>query len=162
MAQAIVTPLTQALAEGKLTRDELKEIMQRSDWISIKRLIAWLGLLAVTTTLITLAWNSWLIWPAMFLQGVVLVHFFSLQHECVHYTVFRTRWLNDVVGQICGLVIILLLSFIEGAALRRAAAVEGKKERARAAGALLRRMGTCDTNILKSTCPTNVVEVFSV
>ena len=107
MAQAIVTPLTQALAEGKLTRDELKEIMRRSDWISIKRLIAWLALLAVTTTLITLAWDSWLIWPAMFLQGVILVHFFSLQHECVHYTVFRTRWLNDVVGQICGLIIIL-------------------------------------------------------
>ena len=107
MAQAIVTPLTQALAEGKLTRDELKELMQRSDWISIKRLALWLMMLAVTTTLIALAWDSWLIWPAMFAQGVLLVHFFSLQHECVHYTVFRTRWLNDVVGQICGLIIIL-------------------------------------------------------
>ena len=107
MAQAIVTPLTQALQEGKLTREELKEIMQRSDWISIKRLALWLAVLAVTTTLITLAWESWLIWPAMFAQGVLLVHFFSLQHECVHYTVFRTRWFNDVVGQICGLIIIL-------------------------------------------------------
>ena len=60
-----------------------------------------------TTTLITLAWDSWLIWPAMFLQGIVLVHHFSLHHECVHYTVFRTRRLNDVVGQICGLIILL-------------------------------------------------------
>lgn len=107
LANAIVTPLTQALAEGKLTREELKSLMQRSDGPSLRRLAVWLLVLAVTTTLITLAWDSWLIWPAMFLHGIVLVHHFSIQHECVHYTVFRTRWLNDLVGQICGLIIIL-------------------------------------------------------
>jgi len=107
MPDAIVTPLTQALAEGKLSRAELRRFMQRSDAISFRQLAAWLMLLAVTTTLVALAWYSWLIWPAMFVQGIVLVHFFSLQHECVHYTVFRTRWINDLVGQICGLVIIL-------------------------------------------------------
>ena len=107
MSQPIVTPLTQALAEGKLTRAELRELMQRSDGPAFRRLALWLLVLAGTTTLVTLAWDSWLIWPAMFVHGVVLVHHFSLQHECVHYTVFRTRWLNDVVGQICGLIIIL-------------------------------------------------------
>lgn len=107
MADAIVTPLTQALAEGKLTREELKSFMRRSDGPSLRRLALWVLLVAATTTLVTVAWDSWLIWPAMFIHGVVLVHHFSLQHECVHYTVFRTRWLNDVVGQICGLIIIL-------------------------------------------------------
>lgn len=107
MTEAIVTPLTQALAEGKLTREELKSFMQRSDAPGLKRLALWVLLLIGTTTLITLTWDSWLIWPAMFVHGIVLVHHFSLQHECVHYTVFRTRWLNDLVGQICGLIIIL-------------------------------------------------------
>lgn len=107
MAQAIVTPLTQALAEGKLTRAELRALMQRSDAAAFRQLALWLGLLACTGSLVWLAWESWLIWPAMFVHGVVVVHFFSLQHECVHYTVFRTRWLNDLVGQICGLAIIL-------------------------------------------------------
>lgn len=107
MADAIVTPLTQALAEGKLSRAELKAFMQRSDGPALRRLVVWLLVLATTTALITLAWESWLIWPAMFVQGVVLVHHFSLQHECVHYTVFRTRRLNDLVGQICGLIIML-------------------------------------------------------
>jgi fatty acid desaturase len=107
MSEAIVTPLTQALEEGKLTREELKAFMRRSDAEGFKHLALWLLLLAVTTTLVALAWNSWLIWPAMFLQGVVIVHFFSLQHECVHYTVFRTRKINDIVGQICGVIIIL-------------------------------------------------------
>ena len=107
MSNAIVTPLTQALAEGKLTRAELKSFMQRSDAPAFRRLALWVLLLIATTSLIAFAWNSWLIWPAMFLHGIVLVHHFSLQHECVHYTVFRTRWINDIVGQICGLIIIL-------------------------------------------------------
>ncbi|MEX0284640.1 MAG: fatty acid desaturase family protein [Paracoccaceae bacterium] len=107
MSKAIVTPLTQALAEGKLTREELKGFMQRSNGPGLRHLALWILTLACTTTLITLAWDSWLIWPAMFVQGVVLVHHFSLQHECVHYTVFRTRWLNDLVGLLCGVIIIL-------------------------------------------------------
>ena len=107
MTGAIKTPLTQALEEGILTRDDLKSLMQRSNWPATLRICIWIAVLALTTTLITLSWNSWLIWPAMFLHGVVLVHHFSLQHECVHYTVFRTRILNDIVGTICGLSIIL-------------------------------------------------------
>ena len=107
MTEPIVTPLTQALAEGKLTRSELRALMRRSDGPGLRRLSAWVALVAGTTSLVLLAWDTWLIWPAMFVHGVVLVHHFSLQHECVHYTVFRTRWLNDAVGQICGLIIVL-------------------------------------------------------
>ena len=43
----------------------------------------------------------------MLLHGVTLVHHFSLQHECTHYTVFKTRRLNEWVGWLCGLVIML-------------------------------------------------------
>ncbi|MDI9246424.1 fatty acid desaturase family protein [Marinobacter sp. CHS3-4] len=107
MAHRTVTPLTQALEEGKLTRDELKSLMQRSDGPAFRHLALWVVVLTGTTTLITLAGNSWLIWPAMMLHGIVLVHHFSLQHECVHYTVFRTRKLNNLVGQLCGLIIVL-------------------------------------------------------
>jgi len=107
MAKAIVTPLTQALEEGKITRDELKSLLKRSNWPAFHRLVIWIAVLTGTTYLVSLAWNSWLIWPAMFLHGIVLVHHFSLQHECVHYTVFRTRWLNDVVGNVCGFIIML-------------------------------------------------------
>lgn len=107
MTQPIVTPLSQALAEGKLTREELKSFMRRSDGPALQKLFLWVLVVSATTTLVTIFWDSWLIWPAMFIHGVVLVHHFSLQHECVHYTVFRTRWLNDLVGQICGLILIL-------------------------------------------------------
>lgn len=107
MVDAITTPLTQALAENKITRDELRAFMQRRNGPAFVHLAIWVLVLGLTTAMVWLAYDSWLIWPAMFVHGVVLVHHFSLQHECVHYTVFRTRWLNDLVGNICGAIIIL-------------------------------------------------------
>ncbi len=103
----VLTPVTQALQEGALTRRELKQLMRRSDGPALSRLIVFLCLLYVTASLVWMAMeNFWLV-PAMFVHGIVLVHLFSLQHECCHYTAFRTRWLNDVVGNFCGLVIML-------------------------------------------------------
>jgi len=107
MNTAVRTPITQAMNEGALTRRELKALMIRSDRPAILRVVSILAVLAVTSSLIWLAYDSWWILAAMFAQGVVIVHFFSLQHECVHYTAFKTRKLNDIFGNICGLVIIL-------------------------------------------------------
>jgi fatty acid desaturase len=107
MAVPITTPLTQALSEGTLTRADLKSFMTRSDWPAIRHLGVWLIVLAATTLTIHASLGTPWLWPAMFVHGVVLVHHFSLQHECVHYSVFRTRWLNDVVGNICGAIIAL-------------------------------------------------------
>lgn len=105
MSGPVLTPLTQALAEGRLTRAELRALMARSDRPALIRLALWLPLLAATGTLVWASLGSWWLLPAMFLHGVVLVHHFALQHECVHYTVFRTRRLNDIAGLVCGLTI---------------------------------------------------------
>ncbi|MFK8080744.1 MAG: fatty acid desaturase family protein [Granulosicoccus sp.] len=81
--------------------------MRRSDKPALLRLALWVCLVGFTGFGIWLSQGSWLMLPAMFIHGVVLVHHFSLQHECCHYTAFKTRWLNDFVGNICGLVIML-------------------------------------------------------
>lgn len=107
MAPPVLTPLTQALNDGLLTRAELKRLMDRSDRPGFFRLALWIPMVVATGSLVWLTWDTLWIWPAMFLHGVVLVHHFSLQHECCHYTVFKTRWLNDVVGNICGFIIML-------------------------------------------------------
>jgi len=107
MAADVLTPITQALEEGTLTRKELKNLMQRSDKPALIRLAIWCVLLAITSSLVWLSLGSWWLLPAMFIQGVVLVHHFSLQHECCHYTAFKTRWLNDLAGNVCGLIIML-------------------------------------------------------
>lgn len=105
MARDVITPITQALAEGKLTRAELRALMTRSDGAAFRRLAGWIALLLSTGTLVWLSLGTWWMLPAMFVHGVVLVHHFSLQHECVHYTVFRTRKLNDHAGVVCGWII---------------------------------------------------------
>jgi len=107
LPKVVQTPITQAMDEGALTRSELKRLMQRSDKPALLRLIVWLCILVLTSSLIALAQGSVWLLPAMFVHGIVLVHHFSLQHECCHYTAFKTRWLNDVVGNVCGLVIML-------------------------------------------------------
>lgn len=81
--------------------------MARSNMPAVRHLLVWVLVLAVTGSLIYMAMGTLWVWPAMFLHGVVLVHHFSLQHECCHYTVFKTRKINDIVGNICGFIIML-------------------------------------------------------
>ncbi|MCV2869134.1 fatty acid desaturase family protein [Defluviimonas sp. WL0002] len=101
------TPITQALQDGVLTRQELKQFMRRSDLPALRHLAGWILMLGSTTAAVHLTMGTPWIWPAMFVHGIVVVHHFALQHECCHYTVFRTRWLNDVFGTLCGLIIAL-------------------------------------------------------
>lgn len=107
MTGPVLTPITQALNDGTLSRAELKGLMARSDLPAWRHLAIWVLVLLVTGSLITLSYDTLWLWPAMFVHGVVLVHHFSLQHECCHYTVFKTRWLNDVAGNLCGFIIML-------------------------------------------------------
>ncbi len=103
----VQTPITQALQDGTITRRELKSLMQRSDRPGLLRLAGWVVTVLATGTLVWASMGSWWLLPAMFVHGIVLVHHFSLQHECCHYTAFKTRWLNDLIGNICGLIIFL-------------------------------------------------------
>jgi len=107
MSAEVLTPITQALKDGALTRRELKALMQRSDAPALRRLLIWGMALMLTGSLIWASMGTWLVWPAMFLHGILMVHHFALQHECVHYTPFKTRWLNDVMGNLCGFLIAL-------------------------------------------------------
>lgn len=107
MTAQVLTPITQALSDGTLTRLELKTLMKRSNGPAFRHLALWVLALLGTGGLITLTYDTWLVWLAMFLHGIILVHHFSLQHECCHYTVFKTRWLNDLFGNICGFIIML-------------------------------------------------------
>ncbi len=107
MPAEVLTPVTQALNDGTLTRPELKGLMKRSNGPAFRHLAIWITVLLATGFLIKMTLGTLWVWPAMFLHGIILVHHFSLQHECCHYTVFKTRWLNDFVGNLCGLIIML-------------------------------------------------------
>ena len=107
MSQEVLTPITQALNDGAISRRELKRLMKRSNTPGLVHFAAFLLVAACTGFLVWLSMGSWWLIPAMLLHGIVLVHHFSLQHECVHYTAFRSRWINELIGNYCGLVIML-------------------------------------------------------
>lgn len=107
MSQPVLTPVSQALKDGTISRSELKSLMRRSDLPAMRHLALWIVVLLGTGSLVYLTMGTIWVWGAMFVHGVVLVHHFSLQHECCHYTVFKSRWLNDVAGNICGFIIML-------------------------------------------------------
>jgi fatty acid desaturase len=83
----------------------LAALGRRSDRHGALRLAAHIACIAATGCLVWLARPSWvLLVPAMALHGVTIVTLFAPMHECVHRTAFGSRWANDVVGWIAGVL----------------------------------------------------------
>lgn len=85
--------------------DTLKRLAVRSDAQGALRLAIHVALLAVGALLVRLTWGTWWIVPAWLLQGVFVMALFAPMHECIHYTAFRTRWINEIVAFLCGAAI---------------------------------------------------------
>ncbi len=81
-----------------LSREEIRELLQLSDlraWWSIA--VDW-GLIAASFALVA-RWPSPLtVIVALFVIGARQLGLAVLMHEAAHRTLFRSRWLNDVVG----------------------------------------------------------------
>lgn len=106
----VTTPLTQAMRDdAPVSRRELKDLMRRrSNRPGLIRLAWWFAVLAITGTLVWAAGdNPWLLIPAMFAHGVMIVHHFALQHECSHYTPFRSRWICNLLASYCGFLLVI-------------------------------------------------------
>lgn len=104
-----ITPMTQAMANGaSVSRRDLKALMKRSDRPGLVRLFWWCVTLTVTAALVWASGNNpWLLIPAMFIHGIVVVHHFALQHECSHYTAFRSVWICNLLAHICGFILVI-------------------------------------------------------
>ncbi|BBK32198.1 fatty acid desaturase [Stella humosa] len=88
-----------AMSAGRvLAPQELKALSRRSNRHGILQFAIHLALIGLAAALVTAARGHWLVLPAMVLLGWVLVALFAPVHECVHYTAFRSRRLNDWVG----------------------------------------------------------------
>lgn len=85
---------------------ELRERMvERSDGPGLWHLGLHLGLIVVLGGLIAAGVPGW--WALLPVQGVVVISLFMLEHEATHRTPFRTVWLNDWVGRLCGVPLVL-------------------------------------------------------
>lgn len=80
----------------------LKALCRPSDLWGFAQVGSHLGVLAITGTLLVKAWGSaWGI-PVFVIHGALLNFLYAGQHELSHWTVFRTRGLNEWFGRAFG------------------------------------------------------------
>lgn len=79
-----------------------KKLLERSDSAGLFQACRHLGLIALSSAYI---YNRLIWWPIMLpVQGMLLIFLFTAQHECIHGTAFKSRWLNTGLAHFCGLV----------------------------------------------------------
>src|SRR4029453_19329586 len=94
-------------AHRGIDRARLADLNRRSDARGLCHLAGHGLLLLATGARLGLALYTWWAVPATVLHGIVLIALFAPLHETIHRTAFRSRWLNDAVGWLCGLVLVL-------------------------------------------------------
>ncbi len=104
---AAATQSAERRAPPPVSRQEMRDFSRRTNSQALYRLGLLVAVIAMTGCAITLASDTYLLLPAMFLHGVVLAHLFSLQHECEHHTAFRSRWICGVLSWVCGFLILV-------------------------------------------------------
>ena len=95
------------LVRTGMPQAQVDALMVRSNTQAAWHLLGHGLALAVAGWLVALSRGHWTVWPAMFLMGIVMTHLFAPQHECAHFSAFRSRWLNRVVAWWCGAVIMV-------------------------------------------------------
>lgn len=84
----------------------LRELYARSDGLGAWRTVVHGGLLLGGALVIQEARGRWWLPAALLLQGLFVVSLFAVMHEGVHYSAFRTRRLNELIGWLAGLGIL--------------------------------------------------------
>ena len=91
--------------------EKLCAFTERSDLKGAMQTFSHFGAIAATGTGLWLAWGSAWAVPCFVLHGMLVNYLFCAQHECNHYTAFRTRWVNDAVNRITGFVLLYPRSY---------------------------------------------------
>jgi fatty acid desaturase len=85
----------------------LKQLAKRSNFKGLLQLFLHLFCILITGTAIVLSQHSiWLI-PALIVHGMVLIFVFAPLHETIHFTAFKSRWLNNAVAAVFGFILFL-------------------------------------------------------
>ena len=100
---------------GEEFRDDLRrqglpvEVVRRLSVIhSGKAILAVLhtgGVIAMCLAAALTWWTPWVVIPAMVIIASRQQALFILAHDAAHYRMFNTRWLNDLIGRFCGIVV---------------------------------------------------------
>ena len=94
-------------ATGRLSDDALSALVERSDRKGLAHLVLHVLAIAGAGAIYAGAFDTAWMLPAAWLYGTALVFLFAPLHETVHYTAFRSRWINRAVSAVCGWILVL-------------------------------------------------------
>ena len=89
----------------------LKELNEKSDlrgWVAI---LSRFALIAANTVALAHFWGTGWAVPLFVTQGIQLTCLYAGVHELSHYTVFKTRWLNEVFGRLLAFTVFVCRHF---------------------------------------------------
>lgn len=84
----------------------LHELSARSDPKGALQLCGHFAAIGVSGWFLHLSQGSWAVAPAFIVHGILLNFLYAGQHELCHWTVFRTRPLNEIFGRLIGFLMI--------------------------------------------------------
>jgi fatty acid desaturase len=90
---------------ASLTPELRDRLTEKSDRAGLTHLAVHWGLILLLGALIVARVPFW--WALMLPQGILIVFLFTLLHEAVHLTPFRTPWINEAVARISGFILCL-------------------------------------------------------
>ena len=91
----------------KLPPEVLKQLTQRSDGRGLIQLGAHLAMLILAGIALHFTRDSVLLLVTLPLYAAILIFLFAPLHETIHFTVFKTRWLNNLVAAPIGFLLLL-------------------------------------------------------
>lgn len=91
----------------KLDPEIRQQLLRRSDAKGALQLAGHLLLLALAGTALHLSRDSLFILLTLPLYGAVMIFLFAPLHESIHYTAFKTKWLNNLVAAPIGFLLLL-------------------------------------------------------
>jgi fatty acid desaturase len=84
----------------------LRSLSQKSDWAGWAQLASHAAAIGATGCGLWLSLGTWWSVPLFMMHGILLNFLYAGQHEMSHWTVFKTRRLNEIVGRVIGFVVL--------------------------------------------------------
>ena len=87
-----------------LPPEVLRELTRLDPMRSTLSLLTTLAVVAATVAVVLTWWSPWTVLPAVIVIATQQHACFVLAHDAAHYRLYRTRWLNDLVGRAIAVV----------------------------------------------------------
>ena len=99
--------MEESFATRKLLQtNELKNLNQKSDLFGFLQLGSHVSAILLLVYAHTLALGSWWVIITGTLLGIVINFLYAGQHELSHWTVFKTKYLNELFGRVIGFIML--------------------------------------------------------